>query len=228
MKANVVVAVAIAAQAATMACDGSPTGGDDNDRQVQMPTPDRSHVQIIDGNVPPGLVDPVAISAYQRGYAHMRATAWFSATTAYAEAVRIQPNIDGLYEVRGTPRMYSVRHAEALADYSQAIDLDPADAGLWRRRAHAHTTAPTPQPEKGVQDATRAIELDPTHHMGYGHRAMAYTQLLTPNWENALADMDLHIELFPGHDPEAYRFRALIHANLGSRAEAELGRRPAH
>ena len=120
--------------------------------------------------------------------------------------------------------MYSGQHAQALADYSHAIELDPTDAGLWRRRSHAHTIAPTPQPEKGVQDATRAIELDPTHHMGYGHRAIAYTRLPTPDWQNALVDMNRHIELYPSHDPEAYKLRALIHDNLGNRAEAERDR----
>ncbi len=104
------------------------------------------------------------------------------------------------------------------------IELDPTHAGLWRRRSHANTIAPTPQPEKGVEDATRAIELDPDHAMGYDHRAIALTQLPRPDWERALADMDRHIELFPHHDPEAYDLRALIHDNLGNHEEAEQDR----
>ena len=87
-----------------------------------------------------------------------------------------------------------------------------------------HTIAPTPEPERGVQDATRAIELDPEHAMGYGHRTIAYTQLPTPEWSKALADMDRHIELFEGHDPEAYRLRARIHDSLGNHDEAERDR----
>ena len=63
--------------------------------------------------------------------------------------------------------------------------------------------------------------------MGYGHRAIALTQLPTPDWEQALADMNRHIELFGGHDPEAYRFRASIHENLGNHAEAERDRQMA-
>ena len=120
--------------------------------------------------------------------------------------------------------MYAGRHDDALADYSLAIELDPDYAGHWRRRAHAHTIAPTPQPEEGIKDANRAIELDPDHAMGYGHRAIALTQLPTPDWENALADMDRHIELFPGHDPEAYKLRAWINDNLGNYEEAERDR----
>ena len=115
-----------------------------------------------------------------------------------------------------------------LADYSHGVELDPDDAGLWRRRAHAHTIAPTPRPEMAVQDATRAIELEPGHHFGYAHRAVAYTRLPTPDWENALADMDRHVELFPGRDPEAYKMRAWIHDNLGNHEAAEQDRLLAH
>ena len=89
-----------------------------------------------------------------------------------------------------------------------------SDAGHWRRRAHAHTIAPTPQPYKAVEDASRAIELDRQHPMGYGHRAIALTQLPTPDWQGALSDMDRYIELFSGHDPEAYKLRAMSSPEL--------------
>ena len=171
--------VAIATLATTMACSACTARYDD--QQVQLPTPARSQVQIIDQEPPLGLTDPAAVDAYQQGYAHMRAASWFSAIAAYDEAVRIQPDVAGLYEARGTVYMYSGQHDESLADYSHAIELDPADAGLWRLRAHAHTIAPTPQPLKGVQDATRAIKLDPTHPRGYGHRAIALTKLPMPD-----------------------------------------------
>ena len=85
----------------------------------------------------------------------MREADWFAAIAAYYEAIRIQPEVAGLYEARGTAYMYAGRHDDALADYSHAIELDPTDAGLWCRRSHAHTIAPTPQPEKGVEDANR-------------------------------------------------------------------------
>ena len=195
--------------------------------QDHIPTPDRSQVQIIDDEVPDGLTDADAISAYGQGYGHMREAAWFSAIAAYDEAIGIQPDVSGLYEARGTAYMYAGQHDQALADCTRAIELNPNDAGHWRRRAHAYTIAPTPEPERGVQDATRAIELNPEHPMGYGHRAIAYTQLPTPEWEKALADMDRHIEMFQGHDPEAYRLRAWISDNLGDHEEADRDRKPA-
>ena len=151
-----------------LACNARSPVGDPASRLNLIPTPDQSRAQIIDRELPAGLTDPAASAAYDQGYSHMLDAAWFAAIAAYDEAIRIQPEITGLYEARGTAYMYAGRHDDALADYSLAIELDPDDAGLWRRRAHAHTIAPTPQPEKGVQDATRAIELEPNHHMGTG------------------------------------------------------------
>ena len=211
-----------------LACSAGRPGSETLGRQDHIPTPDRSQVQIIDDQAPAGLTDADAISAYQQGYAHMREGTWFAAIAAYDEAIRIEPDVSGLYEARGTAYMYSGRHDQALADYTRAIEMNPNDAGHWRRRSHAYTIAPTPEPERGVEDATRAIELYPEHAMGYGHRAMAYTQLPTPEWEKALADMDRHIELFEGHDTEAYRMRAWIHENLGNHEEAERDRGLAH
>ena len=210
--------------ATTFACTANNPVDDVQSRRDHIPTPDRNQVIVLGKESPPGLIVPEAIAAHEQGHAHLRASEWFSAITAYDEAIRIQPDVAGLYESRGTAYMYVGQHDNALADYSHAIELDPTDAGLWRQRAHAHTIAPTPQPEKGVEDATRAIELDPNHAMGYGHRAVALTQLPAPEWEKALADMDRHIELFPSQDPEAYRLRAWIHDNLGNHEEAEQDR----
>jgi tetratricopeptide (TPR) repeat protein len=188
----------------TLACGAGGLGDETLGRQDPIPTPDRSQVQAIDDEVPAGLTDADAISAYQRGYAHMRAAAWFSAIASYDEAIHIQPAVSGLYEARGTAYMYAGRHDQSLADYSSVIELNPNNAGHWRRRAHAFTIAPTPQPERSIEDVTRAIELAPDHSMGYAHRAVAYTQVPTPEWGKALSDMNQHIELFEGHDPEAY------------------------
>lgn len=217
--ASVVVILLVA-----LACNGNGTGEQALSQVDHIPTPDRSEVQVIDDDPPSGLTDADAVAAYQQGYVHMREAAWFSAVAAYGEAIRIQPDVAGLYEARGTAYMYAGRHDAALADYTRAIELNPNDAGHWRQRAHAFTIAPTPEPESGIEDANRAIELDPEHAMGYGHRAVAYIQLPTPEWDKALVDIDRYIELFEGHDPEAHRLRAWIHGNLGNHEKAEQDR----
>ena len=76
---------------------------------------------------------------------------------AYDEAIRIQPEVASLYEAMATAYTYGGHHDQAHADYTTAIELEHHDAGHWRRRAHSHTLAATPQPHRGVEDAGRAI-----------------------------------------------------------------------
>ena len=136
----------------TLACCAGGPSNETLGKQDPIPTPDRSQVQVIDDEAPAGLTYADAISAYQQGYAHMRAAAWFSAITAYDETIRIQTDVSGIYEARSTAYMYAGRHDQALADYTHAIDLNHNDAGHWRRRAHAHPIAPSPELERSVED----------------------------------------------------------------------------
>ena len=212
------------ALATVLACQDEAPQDDTSHREPHLPTPARPEVLIIDEATPSELTDPEASSAYCQGYPHMRDAAWFASVATFEEAIRIQPEVAGLYEARGTAYMNGGRQGEAIADYTTAMGLDPDDAGHWRRRAHAYIIEPTPQPYRAVEDASRAIELDPHHPMGYRHRAVASTQLPTPDWQQVLSDMNRHIELFAGHDPEAYRFRASIHENLGNHGAAEKDR----
>ena len=139
------IAVIVTALATVLACSAGTPPEEAQNQQLPAATPDRSRVQIIDPEPPTELTDPAAIAAYRQGYSNMRAAAWPAAIAAYDEAIRIQPEVAGLYEARGTACMYGGHHYEALADYTKAIELEPDDAGHWRRRAHARTIAPTHQ-----------------------------------------------------------------------------------
>ena len=157
----------------------------------------------------------------------MLARQWHSAIAAYDEAVRLQPDSAATHNARGTTHLYAGNHADAISDYTTAIELEPDNAAHWRRRAHAHNTGPTPQPEKAISDATKAIELDPSHHMGYGQRSVALTMLPTPDWYGALADLDRSIERHPKRDSVTYEFRAWINEQLGDHAQAQRDRQMA-
>lgn len=78
------------ALAISMACSAF-TARDDPDQQVQLPTPDRSQVQIIDPEPSTGLTDPAAVSAYQQGYAHMRAETC-ALTPVCAPSLELRPH----------------------------------------------------------------------------------------------------------------------------------------
>ena len=57
------------------------------------------------------------------------------------------------------------KHKEALAKYSEAIDLHPIDATFLSNRAACHLTLGSP--DLGLKDARRATELDPMFAKGW-------------------------------------------------------------
>ena len=79
--------------AVALACSAGAPSDETLKTQDNIPTPDRSQVQIIDRELPAGLTDPAASAAYDQGYLHMLDAAWFAAIAAYDEAIRIQPEV---------------------------------------------------------------------------------------------------------------------------------------
>ena len=100
-----ILATIMTALVLALACGAGPPTGETIDGQDRLPTPDRARVQIIDPEPPPGLIDPAAVAAYEQGYSHMRASEWFAAIAAHDDDIRIQHEVAGLYEARGTAFM---------------------------------------------------------------------------------------------------------------------------
>ena len=219
--------MALAILVSASACSFDAPKDTEPSSRAQLPTPETADIIVVDDKIPPDLIEPDAVAAFQTGYNEMLARRWYSAIIAYDEAARLQPNSDAVYGSRGTAHRYAGNHDEAIADYTKAIELDPQEASYWRLRAHTYSIGPSPEPDKSVSDATKAIDLDPAHHMGYGHRAIALTMLPTPDWHGALADLDRSIERHPRHDSGAYEFRAWINDQLGDHAQAEQDRQMA-
>ena len=73
--------------------------------QVYFPTPNRSEVVVIDWESPQNLPNREAIAAYQQGYSHMLNARWSSATAAFDEANRLQPDVASLHNARGTAQL---------------------------------------------------------------------------------------------------------------------------
>ena len=208
----------------TTACANTDTVTLPQSSPDHLPTRNRAEVIVIGEQAPPDVTSRQAKRFYRDGFRHMRDAEWDSAVAAYSEVIHLHAKAASAYAARGTANLYGGNHADAIADYTTAIELAPDNPSYWRRRAHAWSTANPPDPQSAIDDATRAIELDPTHHMGYGHRAVGYTLLPTPDWQAALEDMDRSIPLHPQHDSEAYKMRAWIHDNLGNHAAAERDR----
>ncbi len=82
------------------------------------------------------------------------------------------------YNRAGVEHFEAGRVEEAIAQYSEAIRLDPEFAAALYNRGQAYFTLG--HFDKAVPDFTRAIDVDPTDRqvaLAYAGRAMAYTML---------------------------------------------------
>lgn len=100
--------------------------------------------------------------------------------------------------------------AQAVADYSKAIELDPEFAMTWHNRGLVF--AALGDWRRAIADYNEALARDPEFATAYGSRGVAYREV--GEHEAALADLDRAIEL----DPDAarhYQNRANVRCTLG-------------
>ena len=102
-----------------------------------------------------------------------------------------------------------------IADYSEAIRLDPQDAVAYNNRGYAYSTLEH-YPE-ALADLSRAIELDPQFAMAHNNRGCVYSA--QGRNAEALADFSRVLAIDPGYIKAWYN-RSLVHAALGQPAEA--------
>ncbi|MEW2413925.1 tetratricopeptide repeat protein [Streptomyces sp. NPDC046866] len=117
--------------------------------------------------------------------------------------------------LRGRDHRNAERYAEALADYAQALALDPETERAHYGRGRTHEL--TERFEEAVADYTRALELDPEYVWSLVCRGYCHHNL--GRHEEALADYDRAIELAPD-DFGAFVQRGALHRSTGRFDEA--------
>ena len=111
---------------------------------------------------------------------------------------------------------------EAMADYDQAIKLDPKDVDAYNSRGHTYYTLK--QWDLAVPEYKRAIEIDPKFSGGHQNLATTYVEL--KEYRLALEEYDRALEL----DPEntfiyAQRVRdGRQHLRSADQGQSEIGR----
>ena len=85
------------------------------------------------------------------------------------------------------------QHEKAIADYSEAIRLDPKDASSCSNRGVSW--AKKGQQDKAIADYSEAIRLDPNDVRTYVRRARA--RIESREYDQGIADFDKAIELDP-------------------------------
>jgi len=97
------------------------------------------------------------------------------------------------YTIRGTIWVHKREYDKAIADYTEAIRLDPKNAKLHYMRGSAREDRS--EYDQAISDFTEAIRLDPkTEHAYYGR---GWDWLIKKEYDKAISDLNVAIRLDP-------------------------------
>jgi tetratricopeptide (TPR) repeat protein len=163
---------------------------------------------IWSGLVAYGLL--LAALTWQRGHI------WGNSVTLFTDVINkgqlpsggIDPFLSMPFNNRGVARKQSGDRAGALADFNQAIALNPKDPKPWLNRADLHFDAG--EFDAAMPDYNKAMEVDPKNAHAYVNRGASYGA--QNKFDLALSDLNRAIELDPTI-ADAFGNRALLYAN---------------
>jgi protein O-mannosyl-transferase len=145
-----------------------------------------------------------------------RGQVWKDSVTLFTDVINkghlpsggIDPFLSIPFNNRGVARKQSGDRAGALADFNQAITLNPSDPKPWLNRADLHFDAG--EFEAAMPDYNKALEVDPKNAHAYANRGASYGA--QNKFDLALSDLNRAIELNPTLT-DAFGNRALLYAN---------------
>lgn len=156
--------------------------------------------------------------------------------TEFLQLNPFSPHVALAYGRRAEAYVNKGDFARAIADFDQAIEIDPRQARFLVGRGLAHRAhgdldsalsrfadafvnrcvayEDKGQAELAVKDCTAAIALNPTDAVAYNDRGVAYEK--TGNIDGALADYSKAIELDPSYR-DAFANRAVLYDHKGDK-----------
>jgi tetratricopeptide (TPR) repeat protein len=159
-------------------------------------------------------LDPTDGSAYHtRGLILLNQGEFDGSLASLKEALRLMDSKSAkkranIFMMRGTCYLQQEKVTEALADYSEAIRLDPDEASYYGNRAIIWLTKE--DLSHAIDDCSKAIQLDPQSATWIANRGAAYFE--AHDYSQAIADLTKALEL----NPTALRARcrlAMIYAS---------------
>ena len=129
-----------------------------------------------------------------------------------------QGNLSWAYSNRGSAYQAKGNNDRAIADYDEAIRLDPKNARAYNDRGIAYHAKGNN--DRAIADYDEAIRLDPKYAFAYYHRGYAYKA--KGDNERAIADYDQAIRLDP-KDADAYVKRGSAYRDKGDNDRAIAG-----
>lgn len=141
---------------------------------------------------------------------------WFErALDDYERAIRLKPDAN-VFIRHGNTHFYMGEYDDAIADFSEAIRLDPANAEALVNRAGVRNYA-LGDHERAIADYDTVIRLDPSWPLVFTARAFAYVGV--GQFGRAIGDCDRALRLNPKNNlAQSARCRARL--GLGQLADA--------
>jgi protein O-mannosyl-transferase len=149
-----------------------------------------------------------------------RLSTFAGALSLWDDAVRYNekstaPLTERSYHNRGFAHLQARQYTQALADFSQAVQINPRDASAYLGRGVLY--ARTGSHELAVQELNRAIGIAPGYAEAYAKRC--FVRMLQDNPPQALPDCEKAVTLNPRH-LEALTNRGVVYAALDRVNEA--------
>lgn len=130
-------------------------------------------------------------------------------------AIKLLPQMAGLYINRAYLRYNLDDYFGAMADYDYAITLDPTNPTAYFNRGLLR--AEVADNDRAIADFSTVLRIDPDDVRSLYNRAMLYRT--TRNYSKAIADINKVIDAFPEMSAPVF-FRFEIYDEMGNRANA--------
>ena len=163
----------------------------------------------------PKVEPPSAADPYARAATLLKQGSYAEAIPYFTQAIARKPEYRS-YFGRAGAYQHMEKLDQAIADYTQAIRLNPAVGMPYHERAVC--LARLGRDDQAFGDYNKAIELSPDYALSWNGRGVI--ELRRKAYENAVADFNQAIKLNPELE-QAYRNRASGKRALGDKAGAE-------
>ena len=143
---------------------------------------------------------------------YVRNSDWQDESTLYSDIISKNPKAMRAYVARGTALGKAGDHANALADFERAIELDPDYSDTYMNRGKYFLKQG--KPRRAQADLTTAIELAPKFQRAYMSRGDISASL--GELDSAVEDYTHSIELAPDF-AAAYNNRGIVYGRQGKK-----------